>query len=1105
MTHTDAIKPTFIRIFRLLLALLILGACLGPRPARAATINKCGYIDEDETWTSGNVYVLTCEFYVTYNTTLTIQAGTVIKANGRGLHVAGALDLQGTAENPVVFTSYYDDEYGGDTDGTSTPPAPSQWGGVHLDSSTTFDHALVRYAGAGVSVDNDSSQPLSPTISDSTFTFNHKAVLLMARYGPVNATLRDNTFVHNEYGVYAGANHCSAPVITGNTFSNITQYPLALQSNMFPSYANNTFVGNAHPAISLGGDFYCSGVLPVVSGLPYVLVGSLGPHLAIATGQTLTLPAGAIIKSSPTTYLSVYGMLDLQGTVENPVVFTSYSDDEYGGDTDGTSTLPAPGQWEGIRLFDIASTFDYAMVRYANVGLSLYGPAPVAHSTFEYNRTGLFLQTYTGETPLYIQNNTFRYNTSGIGLQLGTGLLPIHIQDNTLRRNEYGIKLSNVGYPSPALIRNNNFLLNTLYGAYKNGSPTIAIENNWWGHPSGPYHSSNRSGQGDPVSSYLDFNPWLTSGPPPVDQDLTIASVAPVQVIEDVDLVKDKPAAVKVDVCKTGPAPLSDVQAEVALDSNGYSSVFSNFWVSEPENINQATGELIDANDDHPLDFPAGEACKTIYYFGSGLTPTGETYQVQARVDPENAVIETDEDNNSAESAEREVAETRWSGVLTPELKIYYVPADWNNSTDVFNAYVQASSALLKGVMPVAPDRFKPGKSDWYRGYSIFYSGFDDKLSNLELNVWRLNTEMDLRLAHPTVDRFIAVLPGGWFANMMSEPGWEGVKGVTNENQRRLVHVEAASSTRPNGYGPNPSVHEIGHSFYLPAELPNGCKEEYKECNNPNPVDGIGNRAAPGMWVERKIPIDDTAYCSMGLVADVSYWIDRSDYLKLYTDHGGESSRRAAAASEPVILAAGFAGADGSAVLTDWYVLPEGELDTLTPGPYAFEYRAGDGSLLDSLPFDLSFDLEGIALEQTPFVFTIPYIPSTAQIVITHNGVPMAIKTVSANPPQVTLAAPADSGPFSGPVAIQWSGADADNDALSYTLLYSSNGGLSWEPVAGGLEATAYTWDTTGLPDGEQYVIKIIATDGFNTGEEQSTLFSLSQDESIYLPLVVKR
>jgi parallel beta-helix repeat protein len=47
------------------------------------------------------------------------------------------------------------------------------------------------------------------------------------------------------------------------------------------------------------------------------------------------------------------------------------------------------------------------------------------------------------------------------------------------------------------------------YGIYNGyASDTINAENNWWGDPSGP--SGFGPGTGDPVSDYVDFDPWLT-------------------------------------------------------------------------------------------------------------------------------------------------------------------------------------------------------------------------------------------------------------------------------------------------------------------------------------------------------------------------------------------------------------------------------------------------------------------------------------------------------------------------------------------------------------------------------------------------------------------
>jgi hypothetical protein len=93
-----------------------------------------------------------------------------------------------------------------------------------------------------------------------------------------------------------------------------------------------------------------------------------------------------------------------------------------------------------------------------------------------------------------------------------------------------------------------------------------------------------------------------------------------------------------------------------------------------------------------------------------------------------------------------------------------------------------------------------------------------------------------------------------------------------------------------------------------------------------------------------------------------------------------------------------------------------------------------------------------------------------------------------------------------GPATIRWSGSDADGDALSYAVLISPDNGATWEPVTGDLTATRYTWDFSQLPAGANYRIKVIATDGINTGHDLSDApFTIKAPEApIYLPLILR-
>ncbi|MDD4365235.1 MAG: right-handed parallel beta-helix repeat-containing protein, partial [Synergistales bacterium] len=69
-------------------------------------------------------------------------------------------------------------------------------------------------------------------------------------------------------------------------------------------------------------------------------------------------------------------------------------------------------------------------------------------------------------------------------------------------------------------VRNNNFRGNG-DGAFINGSAvTVTARGNWWGHETGPFDpSGNPSGQGDAVSSGVDYASWLENAYAPGADD----------------------------------------------------------------------------------------------------------------------------------------------------------------------------------------------------------------------------------------------------------------------------------------------------------------------------------------------------------------------------------------------------------------------------------------------------------------------------------------------------------------------------------------------------------------------------------------------------------
>lgn len=456
------IAPVSLRTI-LLLIVLIGSFSISPQPAQAADIEKSGVITSDETWTSDNLYKITGNLTIDSGVTVTIQAGTIIKfLPDVSLDVLGILALQGTPVSPVVFTSYYDDSFGGDTDGTAIPPARGDWGSIVLQANgTIFQYARVRYASEGLRVYNTSSTPLSPPILNNTFDENLIGVYLWAASGDINSQMQGNSFTSNTTGLQAFGSSLGyvLPGLSGNRFEYSSLYPLYLLGNSFPTYSGEVIENNARQAIAVADQITLTSQWPNVNGLPYLVAD----YLEVADDTALYIPAGMVVKFEQDGLFSVYGDLELLSGAGSEVIFTSLHDDTYGGDTDGAGPAPAAQDWAGVELYNSASlpttAFKYARLRYSTFGLSInnglsthFNPE-IANCVFEAGKYGLItLAGSSGDINSAIHDNLFLANEYGLQLaasSITNGASQPALSNNTFQNSSaFPIELVGSAFPT---------------------------------------------------------------------------------------------------------------------------------------------------------------------------------------------------------------------------------------------------------------------------------------------------------------------------------------------------------------------------------------------------------------------------------------------------------------------------------------------------------------------------------------------------------------------------------------------------------------------------------------------------------------------------------
>jgi uncharacterized repeat protein (TIGR02543 family) len=147
------------------------------------------------------------------------------------------------------------------------------------------------------------------------------------------------------------------------------------------------------------------------------------------------------------------------------------------------------------------------------------------------------------------------------------------VMDNTISNTADGIYLRTDGCAPGAQIYFNNIVGNTVGLNNTIGSSAVDARYNWWGDPTGPYNpTSNPSGQGNPVTGNVTYQPYQTS-PVPTVYTLTVA-VSPV-------------GSGSVTLNDTGPYYYGDVVQLTAVPSAGWS--FSGWSEALSGCVNPAT------------------------------------------------------------------------------------------------------------------------------------------------------------------------------------------------------------------------------------------------------------------------------------------------------------------------------------------------------------------------------------------------------------------------------------------------------------------------------------------------------------------------------------
>ena len=97
-------------------------------------------------------------------------------------------------------------------------------------------------------------------------------------------------------------------------------------------------------------------------------------NVTVGSGAQLTVAPGVVVKFNPSLTIVVNaGALNAQGTIAQPIYFTSINDDMVGGIVTGSNGSPGSGDWEFVQLNGATSSATLANVHFKYGGAPIFG------------------------------------------------------------------------------------------------------------------------------------------------------------------------------------------------------------------------------------------------------------------------------------------------------------------------------------------------------------------------------------------------------------------------------------------------------------------------------------------------------------------------------------------------------------------------------------------------------------------------------------------------------------------------------------------------------------------------------------------------------------
>jgi thrombospondin type 3 repeat protein/NHL repeat-containing protein len=330
---------------------------------------------------------------------------------------------------------------------------------------------------------------------------------------------------------------------------------------------------------------------------------------------------------------------------------------------------------------------------------------------------------------------------------------------------------------------------------------------------------------------------------------------------------------------------------------------------------------------------------------------------------------------------------------------------------------------------------------------------------------------------------------------------WEGIMSDGSGYKTALVTIETLDGTTTPDVGVD-LAHELNHLYGG-----DHGENEFVETSFPfwHSLRGIVNASPRSLMF---VTITDDVEFS-GQQDDDNAFFDQSSYSALFADLANPhptppyredvlcdstpDAPKRPPGSRGNISLVGLVDRAGKATIT--YCAVGGPHTPVTPlqdSEYTLVQVGAAQEVLARWPVSVSFRLVGTVVrgrqvkteqERGAFRVTAPWLESTCQIRLEHNGIALAVRDVPSGLPHIEILSPR-GGEHLGvndTLEIRWVATHSGGASLTYRIHYSHDGGHSYQLLGHDVTATTLLWPNRGFPGSSKAVIRVAASDGFHT------------------------